>query len=52
MSPLIKGYLRAGAWVCGELAWDPNFNTADMLLLLPLSRFNMRHPRHFVKGAT
>lgn len=52
MSTLIKGYLRAGAWVCGELAWDPNFNTADMLLLLPLSRFNTRHPRHFVKGAT
>jgi putative hemolysin len=33
--PLIKGYLRVGAWVCGEPAWDPDFNTADLLLLLP-----------------
>ncbi|HWU85509.1 MAG TPA: GNAT family N-acyltransferase, partial [Rhodocyclaceae bacterium] len=26
--PLVKGYLRAGAYVCGEPAWDPDFNTA------------------------
>ncbi len=51
MPPLIKGYLRAGAWVCGESAWDPDFHTADMLLHLPLSRFNTRYARHFVKGA-
>jgi len=25
--PLIKGYLRCGAWVCGNPAWDPDFNT-------------------------
>lgn len=47
--PLIKGYLRAGAWVCGEPAWDPDFNTADLLLLLPMSRANPRYVRHFVK---
>jgi putative hemolysin len=47
--PLIKGYLRAGAWVCGEPAWDPDFNTADLLLLLPLARLNPRYLRHFVK---
>jgi putative hemolysin len=47
--PLIKGYLRAGAWVCGEPAWDPDFNTADLMLLLPLSRINPRYVRHFVK---
>ncbi|MBK7675987.1 MAG: hypothetical protein IPJ27_15210 [Candidatus Accumulibacter sp.] len=52
MPPVIKGYLRAGAWVCGDLAWNPDFNTADMLLLLPVSRFNTRYARHFVKGAT
>lgn len=49
MPPLIKGYLRAGAWVCGEPAWDPDFNTADLLLLLPLARLNARHLRHFIK---
>jgi putative hemolysin len=49
--PLIKGYLRVGAWVCGEPAWDPDFNTADLLLLLPMSRMNKRYMRHFVKPA-
>jgi putative hemolysin len=49
--PLIKGYLRVGAWICGEPAWDPDFNTADLLLLLPLSRMNQRYMRHFLKSA-
>jgi putative hemolysin len=47
--PLVKGYLRAGAWVCGEPAWDPDFNTADLMLLLPMSRINPRYVRHFIK---
>jgi putative hemolysin len=49
--PLIKGYLRVGAWVCSEPAWDPDFNTADLLLLLPMSRMNPRYMRHFIKPA-
>jgi hypothetical protein len=48
--PLIKGYLRVGAWICGEPAWDPDFNTADLLLLLPMSRMNKRYMRHFLKA--
>jgi putative hemolysin len=48
--PLIKGYLRVGAWVCGQPAWDPDFNTADLLLLLPMSRMNPRYMRHFIKS--
>lgn len=47
--PLLKGYLRAGAWVCGEPAWDPDFNTADLLLLLPMSRIAARYSKHFVE---
>jgi putative hemolysin len=31
---LIKGYLRCGAKVLGAPAWDPDFNTADLPLLL------------------
>jgi putative hemolysin len=46
---LIKGYLRAGAWVCGQPAWDPDFNTADLLMLLPMSRISPRYARHFVQ---
>lgn len=47
--PLIKGYVRCGAWVCGDPAWDPDFNTADLLMLLPLSRLDGRYARHFMK---
>ncbi|HWV19309.1 MAG TPA: GNAT family N-acyltransferase [Rhodocyclaceae bacterium] len=46
--PLVKGYLRAGAYVCGEPAWDPDFNTADLFLLLPMERISKRYARHFL----
>jgi putative hemolysin len=46
---LIKGYLRLGAYICGEPAWDADFNTADMLVMLPLSRMNKRYASHFLK---
>lgn len=47
--PLLKGYLRAGAWICGEPAWDPDFNTADVLVMLPMSRLAKRYATHFMK---
>jgi putative hemolysin len=47
--PLLKGYMRAGAWICGEPAWDPDFNTADLLLLLPMGRVEARYSKHFVE---
>jgi putative hemolysin len=47
--PLIKGYLRAGALVAGEPAWDPDFNTADLLLLLPMKNLSPVYARHFLK---
>lgn len=47
--PLIKGYLRAGAWICGEPHWDPDFNTADLLLMLPMARLSKRYAEHFLK---
>lgn len=31
---LVRGYLRCGARLMGEPAWDPDFNTADLPLLL------------------
>lgn len=48
LPPLIKGYLRTGAYVCGAPAWDPDFNTADMFMLLPMSRIDSRYARHFI----
>jgi len=44
---LLKGYLRAGAYVCGEPAWDRDFGTADFLVLLPLERISDRYANHF-----
>jgi putative hemolysin len=46
--PLLKGYLRLGAYICGEPAWDPEFGTADLLVLLPMSRLNPRYAWHFL----
>ncbi|HSD44918.1 MAG TPA: GNAT family N-acyltransferase [Burkholderiales bacterium] len=45
--PLVKGYLRLGAYVCGEPAWDPDFNTADLLIFLPMARLKARYARHY-----
>jgi putative hemolysin len=50
--PLIKGYLRLGAYVAGEPAWDPDFNCADVFILMPVSRMNGRYAKHFMKHAT
>ncbi len=49
--PLIKGYLRLGAYIGGEPAWDPDFNTADLFILLPMSRLNAKYARHFIRQA-
>jgi putative hemolysin len=48
--PLIKGYLRLGAYVCGEPAWDPDFGTADLLMMLPVANLDPRYARHFLKN--
>jgi putative hemolysin len=50
--PLLKGYLRLGAWVCGEAAWDPDFDTADFFVLLPVERIAARYARHFLGTET
>ncbi len=47
--PLIKGYLRLGAWVAGAPAWDPDFNTADLPILLATYHLNRSYARHFLK---
>jgi putative hemolysin len=48
---LLRGYLRMGAYVCGEPAWDDAFRTADLLVLLPLARLNERYAQRFVRAA-
>ncbi|MRW85488.1 GNAT family N-acetyltransferase [Pseudoduganella sp. FT26W] len=44
---LLKGYMRSGAWICGEPAWDPDFESADLFLLMPLANLDARYARHY-----
>jgi len=46
--PLLRGYLRLGAWVCGEPAHDPDFGVADFFVLLSLDRVDPRYLKHFL----
>ena len=48
---LIKGYLRCCAKVLGAPAWDPDFNTADLPLLLRIDDLPARYRKHFVERA-
>ncbi|MFF4211819.1 GNAT family N-acetyltransferase [Streptomyces sp. NPDC001796] len=48
LPPLLRGYLRLGAWVCGEPAHDPDFGVADLYVLLSMRRINARYLRHFL----
>lgn len=45
---LIKGYLRCGARVLGAPAWDPDFHTADLPMLMRLSDLPDRYHKHFM----
>jgi len=44
---LIKGYLRLGARVLGAPAWDPDFNSADLPMMMRIGDLPPRYRRHF-----
>ena len=44
---LIKGYMRLGAKVLGPPAWDPDFNSADLPMLMRVADLPTRYRRHF-----
>jgi putative hemolysin len=46
--PLIRGYLRLGAEVLGPPAWDPEFNSADLPMMLRIDKLPARYRRHFL----
>ena len=48
---LIKGYLRLGARVLGAPAWDPDFNTADLPMMMRIADLPARYRKHFTMGA-
>jgi putative hemolysin len=45
---LIKGYLRLGAKVLGMPAWDPDFNTADVPMMMCINELPARYRKHFL----
>ena len=47
LPPLLKAYMRLGAKVCGEPCWDPDFQVADVFILLRRDALCPRYARHF-----
>jgi len=45
---LIRAYLRLGAKVLGPPAWDPDFNTADLPMMLRIQDLPARYRSHFL----
>jgi putative hemolysin len=49
LPPLMKGYLRLGAMICGEPAVDREFGTTDFLILVDTAKITERYKEHYVK---
>lgn len=49
LPPLLKAYVRAGAKACGEPCRDPDFQMADVLMLLDVRELNPSYSRHFLR---
>jgi putative hemolysin len=47
LPPLIKGYLRIGCYVGDGAVIDRQFNTVDVLIILPVSAINPRYFSYF-----
>ncbi|MDX1696180.1 MAG: GNAT family N-acyltransferase [Ketobacteraceae bacterium] len=51
LPPLLKAYMKMGARVCGEACWDPEFNVADVLVVLNLEDVTNRYAKRFLKAS-
>lgn len=47
LPPLIKGYLRLGAMVSPDAVIDREFNTSDVLIVLPVSQIKGRYQNYY-----
>lgn len=47
LPPLVKGYLRLGCYIGEGAVIDQDFNTIDVLIILPVSAINARYFAHF-----
>lgn len=48
LPPLLRTYLSMGAQVCGEACWDPDFNCADVFILVNRHDIPARYINHFM----
>lgn len=46
--PLVKGYIKCGSEVLGPPAWDADFGTADLPMMLDLSRLSPAYRKRFL----
>ena len=47
LPPLIKGYLRLGAYIGDGAVLDRQFGTTDVLIILPVEKIDPRYFEHF-----
>ena len=50
LPPLLKAYMKMGAQICGEACWDPEFNVADVFVVLNLEQVANRYAKRFLKA--
>jgi putative hemolysin len=51
LPPLVKGYLRVGAYFGDGAVIDRQFGTTDVLVIVPMDRIDPRYVDHFSAGA-
>lgn len=51
LPPLIKGYLRVGAYIGDGAVIDRQFGTTDVLVVMPVSAIAARYTAHFGRAA-
>lgn len=51
LPPLLKAYMKMGAQICGEACWDPEFNVADVFVVLNLEQVANRYAKRFLKAS-
>lgn len=49
--PLLKAYLRMGCRIGGEACWDPEFNCADVFIVLDVEALSGRYAQRFLRSA-
>jgi putative hemolysin len=47
---LIKGYLNCGAKILGAPAWDPDFGTADLPMMLQMRDMSPAYRKRLLGG--